>query len=75
MDLSKNNETTSEIEVTVDEIILDRSNLLSAALRYLHDEKLISLNDALGYNFEWCALPTGGIGLKATRIENGKLER
>lgn len=58
------------IEVTVDEIVLDRSDLLRAALRHLHDEEIISLSDAIGYDFYWCQLPDG-IGLRAKRIENG----
>jgi hypothetical protein len=74
MNHPKNNELISEIEVTVDEIVLDRSDLLRAALRYLHDEGIISLNDAMGYDFFWCSF-SNGIGLKTTRIENGKLEK
>ena len=56
------------VEPILDEIVLNKSDLLRAAIRHLDREGIISLDEMMSYRFEWCLLEEG-FGLKITRSQ------
>jgi len=61
-----NTSAVEVVEATLDEVVLNRNDLLRAAIRHLDREGIVSLDDMTLYNFEWCLLEDG-FGLKLTK--------